>query len=85
MRRTPPRRVPSNEQNLRQFRYVYTVRNANAPEGQPTRVTRTVYGLNRLDADTRLSQLERKKGNQIHAVLNAVAVAKTLNGLERVL
>lgn len=76
IRHAPPRRIPTNEQALRQFRFLYTTRDAQMPSGIPTRRTRTVCGLNQLDAEVRLSQLSRKEGQQVHVILNVVAVAK---------
>lgn len=61
---------------MRQFRFLYTTRDAQVPSGLPARRTRTVYGLNQLDAEVRLSQLTREEGQQVHVILNAVAVAK---------
>lgn len=78
MSRIIHRRTPIREQDLRKFQFIYTVREAAAPTGLPVRRTKVVYGLNQLDADVRLRQQERKAGNQIHAVINAIAVAKTL-------
>jgi len=85
MARVIHRRTPLREQDLRKFQFIYTVREACAPEGLPKRKTATVFGLNQLDADVRLHQRERKAGNQIHAVINVIAVAKTLNGLTKVI
>lgn len=85
MSRIIHRRTPVREQGLRKFQFIYTVREATAPTGLPVRKTKVVYGLNQLDADVRLRQQERKAGNQIHAVINVIAVAKTLNGLTKVL
>lgn len=79
------RRTPAREQDLRKFQFIYTVREANAPTGLPRRKNAIVYGLNQLDADVRLHQRERKAGNQIHAIVNVIAVAKTLNGLTKVI
>lgn len=85
MARMTHRRAPVREQDLRKFQFIYTVREAATPEGLPKRKTATVFGLNQLDADVRLHQRERKAGNQIHAIVNVVAVAKTLNGLTKVI
>ena len=85
MARMTHRRTPAREQDLRKFQFIYAVREAVAPEGLPKRKNAIVYGLNQLDADVRLHQRERKAGNQIHAVINVIAVAKTLNGLTKVI
>lgn len=85
MARMTHRRTPAREQDLRKFCFVYTVREAAAPAGLPRKKNAIVYGLNQLDADVRLHQRERKAGNQIHAVINVIAVAKTLNGLTKVI
>ena len=85
MARVIHRRTPIREQDLRKFQFIYTVRAANGAEGLPTRKNRTVFGLNLLDAEVRLRQQEKQAGNQIHAVINSIAVAKTLNGLTKVI
>lgn len=70
-----PRR-PFTPSTMQQFRFLYTTRQVGTPSGVPTKRTRTVSGMNQLDAQTRLTKLAFKEGQRIHTILNWVAVPK---------
>jgi hypothetical protein len=67
---------PFTPATMQQFRFLYTTRQVGTPSGVPTKRTRTVSGMNKLDAQTRLTKLAFKEGHRIHTILNWVAVPK---------